>query len=122
MHHENDPIFASCKIPEFFENLGLVQSDMLKGNTFQDSTTAKNTSNILLKQKLRAIQRSAGLRKVLPCFEPCRKIAAILPVFTLNNCYFSLVSSTLNVYLFFRLAGEQDILYLGFRRNRCFCP
>ena len=67
-------LFLFFGVSVFDRKLGLVQSDMLKGNTFQDSTTAKNTSNILLKQKLRAIQRSAGLRKVLPCFEPCRKL------------------------------------------------
>ena len=48
------------------KNLGMVQSDMLKGNAFQGSTTARNTYNSLLQQELRTIQRSAGFREVLP--------------------------------------------------------
>ena len=57
------------------KNDGMVQSDMLKGNAFQGSTTARNTYNSLLQQELRTIQRSAGFREVLPCFEPCQNDA-----------------------------------------------
>ena len=88
----------------------MVQSDMLKGNTFQDSTTAKNTSNILLKQKLRAIQRSAGLRKVLPCFEPCQK----------NSQKRSLLKTKIKYFQNFYLLYPHRVTRIQYQKSRLF--
>ena len=51
-------------------NLGMVQSHVLDGNTFQGAPITRNTHNNLLEQELRRIQQLARSREVLPCSEP----------------------------------------------------
>jgi len=58
----------------------MVQSHMLKGNTFQGSSMTRNTHNNLLEQELREIRHFAGFKEVLPCSEPCQKIQNVLVI------------------------------------------